>query len=128
MDIPKVLSIQSHVVSGYVGNKSATFPLQVSTISSLNHPTTYTLLQLLGIEVDPLNSVQFSNHTGYKHFAGSILTDKDLDQLVTNLALNGLDFYTHVLTGYVGSVTFLQRIAAVVQHQREINPNLTYGS
>lgn len=25
----RVLSIQSHVVSGYVGNKSATFPLQV---------------------------------------------------------------------------------------------------
>ena len=38
---PRVLSIQSHVVSGYVGNKSATFPLQ-----------------LLGFEVDAINSVQ----------------------------------------------------------------------
>ena len=37
----RVLSIQSHVVSGYVGNKSATFPLQ-----------------LLGFEVDAINSVQ----------------------------------------------------------------------
>ena len=44
----RVLSIQSHVVSGYVGNKSAAFPLQ-----------------LLGFEVDTINSVQFSNHTGY---------------------------------------------------------------
>ena len=44
----RVLSIQSHVVSGYVGNKSASFPLQ-----------------LLGFEVDTINSVQFSNHTGY---------------------------------------------------------------
>ena len=26
---PRVLSVQSHVVSGYVGNKSATFPLQL---------------------------------------------------------------------------------------------------
>ena len=42
-----MLSIQSHVVSGYVGNKSATFPLQ-----------------LLGFDVDPLNTVHFSNHTG----------------------------------------------------------------
>ena len=44
----RILSIQSHVVSGYVGNKSATFPLQ-----------------LLGFETDCINSVQFSNHTGY---------------------------------------------------------------
>eukprot|EP01052_Picozoa_sp_SAG31_P012170 SAG31_NODE_705_length_12695_cov_3.147007_8_plen_118_part_00 len=43
----RVLSVQSHVVHGYVGNKSAVFPLQ-----------------LLGMEVDPINSVQFSNHTG----------------------------------------------------------------
>lgn len=43
----RVLSIQSHVVHGYVGNKAATFPLQ-----------------LLGFEVDALNTVQFSNHTG----------------------------------------------------------------
>ena len=44
---PRVLSIQSHVVHGYVGNKAATFPLQV-----------------LGFDVDAINSVQFSNHTG----------------------------------------------------------------
>ncbi|XP_021112041.1 pyridoxal kinase isoform X2 [Heterocephalus glaber] len=44
----RVLSIQSHVVRGYVGNRAATFPLQV-----------------LGFEIDAVNSVQFSNHTGY---------------------------------------------------------------
>lgn len=43
-----MLSFQSHVVSGYVGNKAAVFPLQ-----------------LLGFDVDFINSVQFSNHTGY---------------------------------------------------------------
>jgi len=47
----RVLSIQSHVVHGYVGNKSAVFPLQ-----------------LHGFDVDFINSVQFSNHTGYKVF------------------------------------------------------------
>lgn len=46
-DTPRVLSIQSHVVHGHAGNKSAVFPLQ-----------------LLGFDVDPINSVQFSNHTG----------------------------------------------------------------
>ncbi|KAI8835531.1 Ribokinase-like protein [Chytridium lagenaria] len=49
----RVLSIQSHVVHGIVGNKAATFPLQ-----------------LLGFQVDPLNTVQFSNHTGYPKFTG----------------------------------------------------------
>jgi hypothetical protein len=43
----RVLSIQSHVVAGYVGNRSAVFPLQ-----------------LLGIETDAINTCQFSNHTG----------------------------------------------------------------
>lgn len=46
-DTPRVLSIQSHVVHGHVGNKCAVFPLQ-----------------LLGFDVDPVNSVHFSNHTG----------------------------------------------------------------
>uniref|UniRef100_A0A1B6MDU1 Pyridoxal kinase n=1 Tax=Graphocephala atropunctata TaxID=36148 RepID=A0A1B6MDU1_9HEMI len=57
----KVLSIQSHVVSGYVGNKSACFPLQV-----------------LGIEVDFINSVQFSNHTEYGLLKGQVLDEKEL--------------------------------------------------
>ena len=51
----RVLSIQSHVVSGYVGNKSATFPLQ-----------------LLGFEVDAINSVQVLEQSGYHIF--SLLT------------------------------------------------------
>ncbi len=52
----RVLSIQSHVVSGYVGNKAATLPLQV-----------------LGIDVDPLCAVHFSNHTGACVRAGGVL-------------------------------------------------------
>ncbi|XP_050426053.1 pyridoxal kinase-like isoform X3 [Adelges cooleyi] len=57
----RVLSIQSHVVSGYVGNKSAVFPLQV-----------------MGFEVDAINSVQLSNHTGYKTFHGQVLNETNL--------------------------------------------------
>ena len=47
-ELPRVLSVQSHVVSGYVGNRAAIFPLQ-----------------LLGFDADCINSVQFSNHTQY---------------------------------------------------------------
>ncbi|XP_015178882.1 PREDICTED: pyridoxal kinase [Polistes dominula] len=106
---PRILSIQSHVVSGYVGNKSATFPLQ-----------------LLGFEVDAINSVQLSNHTGYKVIKGQVLNDKDIDELVDGLAENNLNHYTHLLTGYVGSASFLKRIAALVQTLKRKNPNLIY--
>ena len=60
----RVLSIQSHVVSGYVGNKSAAFPLQVQILNICSF-ILIKYFQLLGFEVDTINSVQFSNHTGY---------------------------------------------------------------
>ena len=106
---PRILSIQSHVVYGYVGNKSATFPLQ-----------------LLGFEVDAINSVQLSNHTGYKVFKGQVLNDRDLEDLMDGLAQNDLDNYTHLLTGYVGSASFLKRIAGVVRALKDKNPDLVY--
>ncbi|XP_034754349.1 pyridoxal kinase-like [Etheostoma cragini] len=78
----RVLSIQSHVVRGYVGNKSASFPLQV-----------------LGFEVDSINSVQFSNHTGK--------TDE-------------------TLTGYTRDTSFLEMVVDIVQELKRANPNLVY--
>lgn len=56
----RVLSIQSHVVHGYVGNKAAVFPLQ-----------------LLGFDVDIVNSVHFSVHAGYEHFPHGDVMDGD---------------------------------------------------
>lgn len=55
--LPRVLSIQSHVVHGYVGNKAAVLPLQLN-----------------GYDVDAINTVQFSNHTGYAAVKGTVLT------------------------------------------------------
>jgi pyridoxine kinase len=81
-DTGRVLSIQSHTVQGYVGNKSAVFPLQ-----------------LLGFDVDPINSVQFSNHTGYPTFRGQVLNGSQLWDLIEGLAENDLLHYTHLLTG-----------------------------
>ncbi|XP_068208018.1 pyridoxal kinase [Palaemon carinicauda] len=107
--VVRVLSIQSHVVSGYVGNKSACFPLQV-----------------LGFEVDTINSVQFSNHTGYECFKGQVLNDMELGELVEGLKLNNLDRYTHLLTGYIGSTSFLRKVKSVVEHLKSVNPGLIY--
>ena len=50
-----ILSIQSHVVYGHVGNSAAVFPLQ-----------------RIGCEVWPINTVQFSNHTGYPDWRGRV--------------------------------------------------------
>lgn len=105
----RVLSIQSHTVQGYVGNKSAVFPLQ-----------------LLGYDVDPINSVQFSNHTGYPTFKGQVLNGDQLWELVEGLEANNLLYYTHLLTGYIGSVSFLNTVLKVVEKLRSINPSLTY--
>ncbi|KAL5726688.1 pyridoxal kinase [Ranunculus cassubicifolius] len=105
----RVLSIQSHTVQGYVGNKSSVFPLQ-----------------LLGYDVDPINSVQFSNHTGYPTFKGQVLNGQQLWELIEGLEANNLLYYTHLLTGYIGSVSFLDNILQVVDKLRTINPNLTY--
>ncbi|CAN1351576.1 Pyridoxal kinase [Linum perenne] len=105
----RVLSIQSHTVQGYVGNKSAVFPLQ-----------------LLGYDVDPINSVQFSNHTGYPSFKGQVLNGQQLWELIEGLQANNLLFYTHLLTGYIGSVSFLNTVLEVVNKLRTINPKLIY--
>lgn len=109
LDTPTVLSIQSHVVHGYVGNKSAIFPLQV-----------------LGFEVDSINTVQFSTHTGYKHIKGNILKNEELEELVEGLILNEVDYYTHFLTGYSRSPDSLRQIAGIITKLKQKNPNLIY--
>ncbi|CAB3373844.1 Hypothetical predicted protein [Cloeon dipterum] len=96
-------------MAGYVGNKSATFPLQV-----------------LGFEVDAINSVQFSNHTGYGFWKGQVLNEHELDELTEGLERNELLNYSHLLTGYVGNPLFLSRIVGIVPKLRKVNPSLVF--
>ena len=168
---PRVLSIQSHVVSGYVGNKAAVFPLQVRLRehaaaprwcfmrpitqvlqpqlrtpcypadlpmliehqggwrqTALGKPDTSNRVigvhrhqghskkldrciqfclscvvacaQLLGFNVDPVLSVQFSNHTGFPTIAGTRMSGDELLELLGGLGNNDLlGEYTHLLTG-----------------------------
>lgn len=110
MDGKRCLSIQSHVVHGYVGNKSATFPLQ-----------------LLGFDVDAINSCQLSSHTGYRTFKGEKLHGDQLLAILQGLEENGLmGAYSHVLTGYVSTPSFLEAIAAAVRTIRRLNPGAVY--
>ncbi|KAM9343214.1 pyridoxal kinase-like [Pholidichthys leucotaenia] len=105
----RVLSIQSHVVRGYVGNKSATFPLQV-----------------LGFEVDSINSVQFSNHTGYAHWKGQVLTAEELNVLYEGIKLNKVNHYDYILTGYSRDITFLEMVVDIIQELKKANHSLVY--
>uniref|UniRef100_A0A671SKK8 Pyridoxal kinase n=1 Tax=Sinocyclocheilus anshuiensis TaxID=1608454 RepID=A0A671SKK8_9TELE len=105
----RVLSVQSHVVRGYVGNKSASFPLQV-----------------LGFEVETINSVQFSNHTGYEHWKGQVLTADELQLLYEGIKLNNVNQYDYVLTGYTRDDSFLDMVVDIVQELKRANPNLVY--
>ncbi|KAM6934363.1 pyridoxal kinase-like [Xenentodon cancila] len=105
----RVLSIQSHVVRGYVGNKSAVFPLQV-----------------LGFEVDSINSVQFSNHTGYAQWKGQVLTAEELNVLYEGLKLNKVNNYDYILTGYTRDISFLEKVVSIIQELKKANPSLVY--
>uniref|UniRef100_A0A8P0TLC1 pyridoxal kinase n=1 Tax=Canis lupus familiaris TaxID=9615 RepID=A0A8P0TLC1_CANLF len=105
----RVLSIQSHVVRGYVGNRAATFPLQV-----------------LGFEIDALNSVQFSNHTGYAHWKGQVLNSDELHELYEGLKLNDVNKYDYVLTGYTRDKSFLASVVDIVRELKQQNSKLVY--
>lgn len=79
----KVLSIQSFVVHGHVGNSAALFPLM-----------------LLGNSVDPLNTVQFCNHSGYDHFSGEITSPETILKILKGLERNGfIKTYEYILLG-----------------------------
>ncbi|CAM1295472.1 PDXK (predicted) [Pycnogonum litorale] len=83
--------------------------------------------QLHGFEVDIINSVQLSNHTGYKKWTGQVLTSVDLGDLLDGLKTNDLlRKYTHLLTGYIGSASFLEKVADVIMELKKIKPDLLY--
>ncbi|KAJ2644430.1 hypothetical protein GGF44_000634 [Coemansia sp. RSA 1694] len=106
----RVLSIQSHVVSGYVGNRAATFPLQ-----------------LLGHEVDVINTVQFSNHTGYNSFRGQRFPASHVLDLYAGLEANGLDSgYTHLLTGYMGNSENIRAVEEIAGKLLAQTPGLFF--
>ncbi|XP_071945959.1 pyridoxal kinase-like isoform X2 [Antedon mediterranea] len=106
----RVLSIQIHVVSGYIGNKAAVFPMQV-----------------LGYEVDIINAMQQCTNIAYKVWNdGQILNGNDLKRLYDCIKQNDINIYSHILTGGVGSPSFLREIVQVVKDAKQANPNVIY--
>ena len=77
--------------------------------------------------MDTINSVQFSNHTGYSAgVRGQILDDGQLQELIDGLDANNINNYSHIINGYIGSKSFLTKLCSVVSHLKSVNPGLVY--
>ncbi len=106
----QILSIQSSVAYGHVGNSAAVFPLQ-----------------RLGHEVWPVLTVHFSNHTGYGEWRGPLLDPEDVREVIAGIddrgALGGVDA---VLSGYQGDAAVGGVILDAVARVKELNPDAVY--
>jgi pyridoxine kinase len=106
----RVLSIQSHVAYGHVGNSAAVFPLQ-----------------RLGHEVWPVLTVNFSNHTGYGAWRGPLIAPGDVHEVVTGVEERGvLGSCDAVLSGYQGSPAVADVVVDAVRRVKAANPAATY--
>jgi len=106
----RILSIQSSVAYGHVGNSAAVFPLQ-----------------RLGHEVWPVFTVHFSNHTGYGAWRGPLLDPADVRDVITGIEERGvLATCDAVLSGYQGSPAVASVIVDAVQRVKAANPAATY--
>ena len=103
----QILSIQSHVAFGYVGNRAAVFPLQ-----------------RLGHDVIAINTVQFSNHTGYGDWTGDVYSAEQIEAILTGLGKRGvLEKVEGLLTGYLGDPAVGEIILSTLQ---KLSPSVTW--
>jgi len=107
----KILSIQSAVAYGHVGNSAAVFPLQ-----------------RIGVEVIPVNTVNFSNHTGYGAWRGPLISPEQVAEVITGVEERGaFPQIDVVLSGYQGGVGIGDVIVDAVQRVKAANPAALYA-
>jgi pyridoxine kinase len=100
-----ILSIQSHVAFGYVGNRAATFPLQ-----------------RLGFDVWAVNTVQFSNHTGYGAWKGEAFSPAHVRAVIDGIEERGvLGQCNALLTGYLGDPAMGEAVLDTAKRVRAAN-------
>lgn len=105
-----ILSIQSHVAYGHAGNSAAVFPLQ-----------------RLGIEVWPIHTVQFSNHTGYGAWTGQVFEGATIKDLVRGITERGVLPGCHgILSGYMGGADIGAAILDAAAAVKAANPKALY--
>ncbi|GIF23008.1 pyridoxal kinase PdxY [Paractinoplanes tereljensis] len=107
----KVLSIQSAVAYGHVGNSAAVFPLQ-----------------RIGVEVVPVPTVNFSNHTGYGAWRGPLIPPSDVAEILLGVEERGVFAQIDaVLSGYQGGVGIGDVIVDAVRRVKAANPAALYA-
>ena len=107
----KILSIQSAVAHGHVGNSAAVFPLQ-----------------RIGVEVLPVYTVTFSNHTGYGAWRGPMISPEDVREVITGIQERGiLPEIDVVLSGYQGGEGIADVIIETVARVKAANPDAVYA-
>lgn len=105
-----ILSIQSHVAYGYVGNKAAVYPLQS-----------------MGYDVWPVNTVQFSSHTGYKDWRGDVFGREHIKDVITGIENLGLIGKCEaILSGYMGSEETCLEVMETVKRFKAKNFRTVY--
>lgn len=107
----KVLSIQSAVAYGHVGNSAAVFPLQ-----------------RIGVEVMPVYTVNFSNHTGYGAWRGPMISPADVREVIAGIEDRGAFAQVDVvLSGYQGGEGIADVILDAVERVKRANPDAVYA-
>ncbi len=105
-----VISIQSHVAYGYVGNRAAVFPLQ-----------------RLGLDAVAVNTVQFSNHTGYGAWSGQVFSPEHIAEILDGIAARGVLPSCHaLLSGYMGDAALGQVVVGAAARIKAANPDAVY--
>jgi pyridoxine kinase len=108
--MPTVLSVQSRVAYGHVGNAASVFPLQ-----------------RLGIEAWALDTVAFSNHTGHGQWRGSVVPAAEIAVLFEGIAALGvLPRIDAVLSGYLGDAATGPVLLDIVGQVRKANPRALF--
>jgi len=106
-----ILSIQSHVSYGHVGNAAAVFPLQ-----------------RLGFEVWPVFTTQFSNHLGYDTWTGEVFATDHVEQVIRGMEAQGIfPNCAAILSGFIGKPELGGVILDAVDRIRAANPDALYA-
>ncbi|MGX5694663.1 pyridoxal kinase PdxY [Agromyces soli] len=107
----KILSIQSAVAYGHVGNSAAVFPLQ-----------------RIGVEVLPVYTVNFSNHTGYGAWRGPLISPDDVREVIAGIEDRGvLSQVDVVLSGYQGGEGIADVVLEAVAKVKAANSEAIYS-